>query len=219
MKKDNSQKSLDDFYALIFARPISKRISRAIINSRITPNMVSVIGVILGIFSSILILYNAPFMAGIALYISFVADCVDGELARSRKQFTKTGFWLESSLDTISLLFPIIALGIVTSSYGTLCVASISLLLTRVRMLASDITSLKFNLNLKKHIITSKTKRILWQLRYGNSLQYVILIVGVITTKYSLTLIITGVVAGIYYLASTLYEIKFYYQLNKSDNK
>jgi phosphatidylglycerophosphate synthase len=211
--KDKSQKKVDDVYALVFARPVSKRISDILYGTKVTPNQISVIGVLLGILSAVFILTGNFIIAALVLYLSFVADCVDGELARLRNQFTKTGFWLESSLDSLSLLVPLVAVGYASEQWVLLSFTVSFMLLTRIRMMASDMASLKYNLNLKEGIIKNPVKRILWQLRYGNSVQYMILIIFLLFSRLDLVLWLTLILAGGYYLVCLLYEIKFYSSL------
>jgi phosphatidylglycerophosphate synthase len=210
-KINKSQKSLDDFYALIFSRPISKRISAILVKFSITPNQISLLGIFFGILGAILIMIGNNIAAAIIIYFSFIADCIDGEIARLKKQFTKFGFWLESSLDSIPLLLPLLAIGFISKEWIITSLAISTMLMCRIRMLASDITSLKFDLKIKNKIIENSLKRTLWQLRYGNSLQYMILIIPLIFKLYVLSLWLTIIFAGGYYFITILYEIKYYY--------
>jgi phosphatidylglycerophosphate synthase len=210
-KKNESQKSLDDIYALIFSRPISKRISPTLTKYNITPNQISILGILIGITGAFLIILGNNIIAAIIIYLSFIADCIDGEIARIKKQFTKFGYWLESSLDSISLLSALLAIGYISKEWMLTSLAISTMLMTRIRMLASDTTSLKFNLKIKNKILKNNFKKTLWQLRYGNSLQYMILIIPLIFKLYTLSLYLTILFAGGYYFITTIYEIKYYH--------
>lgn len=207
---DISQKKIDDIYALVFARPISKKISKILSKTGITPNQVSGIGIVLGLVSATLLVFGNNILAAVVLYLSFLADCIDGEIARLKQQFTKLGLWLESSLDSIPLLLAIFAIGFISQLWLLTALAASVLLLTRIRMLASDFLSMKFGLKISDGIIANPVKKLLWQLRYGNSLQYMILIISLLFGRYSLSLWLTIILAGGYYVIVIIYEIKYY---------
>jgi len=217
--KNKSQKKIDDFYALIFARPISQRISSLIFKTKITPNQISIFGTFLALISGALILLNKPIIAAVILYASFIADCVDGEIARLKKQFTKFGLWLESSFDALSLLIPLLAIGILTKNWIMALLSIMFFLLTRVRMLASDMISLKYNKNTKEELTSKKHLKIMWQLRYGNSLQFLIIIIALLFSLYNAIFYLTIILAGGYYLLTIIYEFNHYRKDNVKNKK
>ena len=68
----------------------------------LTPNQVTIISVLIGVLAA------AGFATGerpgmvagaLLLYFAFVLDCVDGQLARYTRQFSKLGAWLDSIFD------------------------------------------------------------------------------------------------------------------------
>ena len=82
-----------------FYRPLSTRISWALINIRITPNFITFLQIIVAIFACTLIgntntkLYF--FIGIILLHFAYILDCVDGEIARAKKMASLNGVFLD----------------------------------------------------------------------------------------------------------------------------
>jgi phosphatidylglycerophosphate synthase len=90
------------FYAM---RPMSRFITRALWNTRITPNQVTLISMVLGLAA-------APFaasggywfhlLAAVLLFFGATIDCVDGEIARLKHLGSRSGEWLDTLSDDLS---------------------------------------------------------------------------------------------------------------------
>jgi len=99
---ESAVKSADGFFTTFFVSPYSKYIARWAARRGFTPNQVTTVSMLLGVLAA------AAFATGerwglvagaVLLQISFTTDCVDGQLARYTRQFSKLGAWLDSVFD------------------------------------------------------------------------------------------------------------------------
>ena len=99
---DSAVKSTDGFFTTFFVSPYSKHIARWAARRGLTPNQVTTVSMLIGALAA------AAFATGerwglvagaVLLQISFTTDCVDGQLARYTRQFSKLGAWLDSVFD------------------------------------------------------------------------------------------------------------------------
>jgi len=79
----------------------------------ISPNFVTVLSFLIGVFSAFLLLNGNYVFAGIVYWFSWVFDLVDGELARLKGKASKFGAWLDGILDRIRELIILIAISVV----------------------------------------------------------------------------------------------------------
>lgn len=94
-------------------RPISTRISRALVRTRISPNLLSFLSFALCCMgASLFFLGKYPYLllGGILAQISSIADGVDGEIARLKFQQTDFGAWFDAVLDRYADAFLIFGL-------------------------------------------------------------------------------------------------------------
>ncbi|AEC52620.1 glucose-1-phosphate thymidylyltransferase related protein [Pyrococcus sp. NA2] len=87
----------DGFVSRYLNRKISTRIS-ALLVDKITPDQMTVITFLFGLFSALVNLVSVP-LAGILYQLSSILDGVDGEIARARMQTSKFGGFFDSILD------------------------------------------------------------------------------------------------------------------------
>jgi len=87
----------DGFISRYINRKISTRIS-ALLVDHITPNKLTIVTFLFGIFSGLMNLISVP-LAAILYQISSIFDGVDGEIARARMQTSKFGGFFDSILD------------------------------------------------------------------------------------------------------------------------
>jgi phosphatidylglycerophosphate synthase len=99
---DSAVKAYDGFFTTFFVSPYSKYIARWAARRGWTPNGVTTLSVAIGFLAA------AGFATGdrwgliagaILLQLAFTFDCVDGQLARYTRTFTKLGAWLDSIFD------------------------------------------------------------------------------------------------------------------------
>ncbi|MEU4209564.1 CDP-alcohol phosphatidyltransferase family protein [Streptomyces sp. NPDC026206] len=82
----------------LYMREISLRCDRYLVNTRITPNQLTYLMVVAGVLAGAALL--VPGLAGalagaVLIQIYLLLDCVDGEIARWRKQTSITGVYLD----------------------------------------------------------------------------------------------------------------------------
>lgn len=85
-------------------RPIGRVLSKILVHTPITPNLVTVLGTLVGLAAASLIAEPDPVvaLAGTLLFqLAAAIDCVDGELARVRFQESAFGQWLDLGLDQV----------------------------------------------------------------------------------------------------------------------
>jgi CDP-diacylglycerol---glycerol-3-phosphate 3-phosphatidyltransferase len=72
-----------------------------LIESRLTPNKISMTGLVLNVAAAVLITQEMWVLAGVAFIIGSVMDTLDGRFARSSGKGTPFGAFLDSTLDRI----------------------------------------------------------------------------------------------------------------------
>ena len=95
-------KAADGFFTTFFVSPYSKYIARFAARRGWTPNAMTTVSLAVGILAAagFALGSRAGFIAGaVLLQASFTIDCVDGQLARYTRTFSKLGAWLDSVFD------------------------------------------------------------------------------------------------------------------------
>jgi phosphatidylglycerophosphate synthase len=95
-------KSTDGFFTTFFVSPYSRYIARFAARRGLTPNAITTFSMALGVAAALAFAEGsrAGMIAGaVLLQIAFTFDCVDGQLARYTRQFSKLGAWLDSVFD------------------------------------------------------------------------------------------------------------------------
>ena len=80
---------------------IGDRARNALIESRLTPNMISMTGLALNIVAAVLVTQRLFFLAGIAFIVGSVMDTLDGRYSRMSGKGTPFGAFLDSTLDRV----------------------------------------------------------------------------------------------------------------------
>jgi CDP-diacylglycerol--glycerol-3-phosphate 3-phosphatidyltransferase len=78
-----------------------ERVRNALIESRLTPNAISMTGLVLNAGAAVLIWQRYFFLGGIAFIIGSIMDTLDGRYSRMSGKGTQFGAFLDSSLDRI----------------------------------------------------------------------------------------------------------------------
>jgi hypothetical protein len=98
----SSVKGIDGFFTTFFVSPYSKYIARWAARRGLTPNQVTSASMVIGVLAAAAFATGARWglIAGaVLLQASFTTDCVDGQLARYTRQFSRLGAWLDSVFD------------------------------------------------------------------------------------------------------------------------
>lgn len=117
IKLKASIKKVDGWWASIFSGPVANYLLRYIADINwISPNHVTLFALFLGILASVCFLIASPLsmiLGAFLVQLSFIVDCMDGQLARYRQQFSALGAWLDRIADRVKdfLYFFSLALG------------------------------------------------------------------------------------------------------------
>ncbi|MGC4780497.1 DUF5941 domain-containing protein [Micromonospora zamorensis] len=97
-----SVKEKDDFFSTYFVSTWSPYVVRWAARLRLTPTGVTAISVLFALAAAVLFgVGGRPALVGgaVLLYLGFVLDCVDGQLARYTRHFSAWGGWLDTMAD------------------------------------------------------------------------------------------------------------------------
>jgi len=114
LKTVDSEEILD----LLIFRPISFVFVKIIYNTNITPNQISIVALMFGILSGVLYgfgTYNFFLLASASFFICNTLDCMDGQLARLKKNGTKIGRVIDGFIDYITSISVFLGIGIAMS--------------------------------------------------------------------------------------------------------
>jgi hypothetical protein len=118
---DSAVKGSDGFFTTFFVSPYSRYIARWAARRGLTPNQVTTASVLIGLLAA------AAFATGerwglvagaVLLQLAFTTDCVDGQLARYTRTFSKLGAWLDSVFDRTKEYLAFAGLAIGASRMG-----------------------------------------------------------------------------------------------------
>jgi phosphatidylglycerophosphate synthase len=135
---DSAVKPSDGFFTTFFVSPYSKYIARWAARRGWTPNAVTAVSLAIGVLAA------AAFATGerwgliagaVLLQASFTTDCVDGQLARFTRQFSRLGAWLDSTFDRVKeyAIFAGLAIGAAHMGEHAWLLAGAALTLQTVR--------------------------------------------------------------------------------------
>ena len=98
-----------------FNRPVGRPLSRLLVRTPATPNMVSILATLIGLVSALMFGLGTQMCAlwgAVLLQISAVMDCVDGDLARVSFKESSLGRWLDIVGDQIVHVCLFVGIGI-----------------------------------------------------------------------------------------------------------
>ncbi|HSD76280.1 MAG TPA: CDP-alcohol phosphatidyltransferase family protein [Solirubrobacteraceae bacterium] len=99
---DAAVKSSDGFFTTFFVSPYSRHIARFAARRGWTPNAMTTLSMVIGTGAAAAFATGgrAGLVAGaVLLQAAFTIDCVDGQLARYTRRFSRFGAWLDSIFD------------------------------------------------------------------------------------------------------------------------
>jgi hypothetical protein len=113
---DSAVKSGDGFFTTFFVSPYSKYLARFAARRGWTPNEITIASLGVGLLAAASFALGTRFgliLGAVLLQVSFTVDCVDGQLARYTRTFSKLGAWLDSVFDRMKeyLVYGGLALG------------------------------------------------------------------------------------------------------------
>jgi hypothetical protein len=95
-------KSDDGFFTTYAVSSYSAHVAKVCARLRLTPNMVTSISMAIAVVSAVWFsagTRTGQILGAILLYLAFLFDCVDGQLARYTRQFSTLGAWLDATFD------------------------------------------------------------------------------------------------------------------------
>jgi archaetidylinositol phosphate synthase len=109
-------KKKDGWWASIFSGPLANRLLEPICEIKwISPNLITISSLIVGLIASYFFYRGSHLdliIGAFLVQLSFVVDCMDGQLARYRQQFSKLGAWLDRIADRVKDFFYFFSLAI-----------------------------------------------------------------------------------------------------------
>lgn len=99
-----ANRSNDGFFSVFFLRKFSKILTWVAVKIKATPNQVTLLSFAIGLYSACCFsrgTFTSILLGAILLQVSIIVDCVDGELARYTRQFSKLGAWLDAVTDRV----------------------------------------------------------------------------------------------------------------------
>ncbi len=79
-----------------------QRARTLLIESRLTPNAISLTGLALNVVAAVLVFQDLFFLAGVAFIVGSIMDTLDGRYSRMSGKGTPFGAFLDSTLDRVS---------------------------------------------------------------------------------------------------------------------
>ena len=106
---------VEELLDIFFYRPMSFLFVKLIYSTNITPNQISIVSMLFGILTGVMFgfgTYQFFIFGAVALLISNVLDCADGQLARLKKNGTGIGRIIDGFIDYITGLSIYVGIGI-----------------------------------------------------------------------------------------------------------
>jgi hypothetical protein len=94
----------DGFYSTFVVRKASKPLTRLALRLGWSPNTITAISFVIGLLAAAFFAtgqWGWILVGAIALQLSLIVDCVDGEVARATRRFTALGAWLDAATDRV----------------------------------------------------------------------------------------------------------------------
>ena len=111
----------DGFYSVFFLRNFSKLLTLLAVRVNATPNQVTLISFAIGLYSAFCFTkgtFSQTLLGAALLQLSIIVDCVDGELARYTRKFSKLGAWLDAVTDRVKEYMVFLGLAIGAEKSG-----------------------------------------------------------------------------------------------------
>jgi phosphatidylglycerophosphate synthase len=115
--------SSDGLIDRVFNRPVGRFLSKVLIHTPVSPNMVSIASILIGVIAAVFLAegsYRWALIGAILFQLSAIVDCVDGDLARMMFKESPLGKWIDLAGDQIVHIsvFAGIAFGVLRNGGG-----------------------------------------------------------------------------------------------------
>jgi phosphatidylglycerophosphate synthase len=111
----------DGVFSTVAIRPLSRRLTAYGLGHGWTPNVVTVVSLMLGLAACALAAVDSRWtwlLAAVCLLLSLVVDCVDGEIARFTRRYSALGGWLDAVSDRVKEFTLVAAVAWVSARRG-----------------------------------------------------------------------------------------------------
>lgn len=108
-------KPLDSLLTVYLYRPLARPITLLLLPTRVTPNVISVVSIVVGLLGCALATlpgWNTHVLGLALLVVGGILDSNDGEIARLRLEFSTFGGWLDTVGDDLCRVALLLALGL-----------------------------------------------------------------------------------------------------------
>jgi CDP-L-myo-inositol myo-inositolphosphotransferase len=200
--KKAAWKESDSTAAMLFMRPLSIRITKALLRTRISPASVTVTAFFVKMLACLIFpfnLYLLTVLAGLLVYLSHVLDCVDGELARVRKTASSSGALLDYFLDRLSdiVLYSSITISLVASS-GDQMTLILGMLVMASTFFMTDVGQAAATL---RRTTNAERPGVFRYFYYGGSANTMIILAASVADQLFVGLVLIGVLSFVFTVA------------------
>lgn len=111
----------DGPFSTLLVRPISRRMTGLALKVNLSPNVITMISLVIGVGAAALIWIGNPWawvLAAVTLQLALLVDCMDGEIARFTRRFSTLGAWLDGVGDRVKEYAVLAAVGAVAVRDG-----------------------------------------------------------------------------------------------------
>lgn len=147
-----ANRSNDGLFSTFVLRKISKIFTRIALKLRLKPNFITTVSFLVGFFAAIAFAQSNYLIGALLLQLSLTLDCVDGEVARYTKQFSRFGAWLDAMSDRVKEFMAIgaIAYSAQNSVKNIWLLASVAVILQTVKHISDyNFTAVREKLEVK----------------------------------------------------------------------
>lgn len=128
----------DGFYSTFVVRKASKPLTRLALRLGWSPNTITGISFAIGLAAAALFAtgqWGWILLGAIALQVSLIVDCVDGEVARATRRFTALGAWLDAATDRVKefAVYGGLAIGAASVGIGVWWIAIVLIVMQTTR--------------------------------------------------------------------------------------
>ena len=204
---ENLRKNTDGPISTILNRPISSKISELLLKTNITPNQISLISFIIGLFGALFFSngdYFSLVIGGILVHLSSIIDGCDGEVARLKLVESKYGGWfdavLDRYLDAIIIFGMVYGHWILHNDINIWIIGFIALMGSFINSYTAD----KYDAIFRKEI--NKINGI----RIGRDVRLFIIFIGALSNQILITLAIIAIISN-YVSIRRLVVLRFKY--------
>ena len=171
-------------------RPISLRISRYLVNTKVTPNTISWLSFSLSMISGLIYFlggWASIAIAGLLAQVSSIIDGCDGEVARLKFQMSRYGGWLDSVIDRYADGMIILGMSYASWIIARNYMAWVFGFLALMGSLLNSYTAIKYDQIVKERKV---------RFRFGRDVRLFVIMLGSLTGLIFFTLIFLSLITN-----------------------